>query len=234
MLINNNGCETLGGLDLLSTIQIMENRMQGGLRYMQSLIIWLTGMLRLSIRTEENPTEVMDMERRTAVTAEQERELANQRAEKMLEQYGNSILRLAYSYMHSLSDAEDVLQDTLIQYMRSAPPSFNGASHEKAWLLRVAINQCKNRLRYNQRRQTTELDEGLIADEEEDLRFVWEAVTKLPQMYSEVMHLFYEEGYPTAKIAEILGKKETTIRSLLHRAREKLKLILKEEYDFAE
>ncbi|WPP39680.1 sigma-70 family RNA polymerase sigma factor [Paenibacillus hunanensis] len=161
------------------------------------------------------------------------REEMNLQAERVLEQYGNSILRLAYSYLHNMMEAEDMVQDTIIRYMQSAP-EFNSPSHEKAWILRVAINLCKNKIRYNRVRQTSELDEGLIADEEQQLQFVWEAVKRLPDMYSEVMHLFYQEGYPTAAIAEIIGKKETTVRSLLHRAREKLKQVLKEEYDFDE
>ncbi|MFD1888216.1 RNA polymerase sigma factor [Paenibacillus wenxiniae] len=161
------------------------------------------------------------------------REEMNLQAERVLEQYGNSILRLAYSYLHNMMEAEDMVQDTIIRYMRSAP-AFNSPSHEKAWLLRVAINLCKNKIRYNRIRQTSELDEGLIADGEQQLQFVWEAVQRLPEMYSEVMHLFYQEGYPTADIAEMIGKKETTVRSLLHRAREKLKQVLKEEYDFDE
>ncbi len=161
------------------------------------------------------------------------REEMNRQAERVLEQYGNSILRLAYSYLHNMMEAEDMVQDTIIRYMQSAP-EFNSPSHEKAWVLRVAINLCKNKIRYNRVRQTSELDEGLIADEEQQLQFVWEAVKRLPDMYSEVMHLFYQEGYPTAAIAEIIGKKETTVRSLLHRAREKLKQVLKEEYDFDE
>ncbi|WP_322922841.1 RNA polymerase sigma factor [Paenibacillus campi] len=161
------------------------------------------------------------------------REQSNRKAESVLEQYGNSILRLAYSYLHSMMEAEDIVQDTLIRYMQAAP-EFNSPSHEKAWVLRVAINLCKNKIRYNRVRQTSELDEGLIANNEQQLQFVWEAVQRLPAMYSEVMHLFYQEGYPTADIADIIGKKETTVRSLLHRAREKLKQVLKEEYDFDE
>lgn len=163
----------------------------------------------------------------------EQREIINRKAEGILEEYGNSILRLAYSYLHSLADAEDVLQDTLIQYIRSAP-TIENATHEKAWLLRVAINISKNKIKYKKRRDTTELDEGLVSVDEQDLQFVWEAVKNLPIIYSEVLHLFYHEDYSTAQIASILTKKETTVRSLLHRAREKLKIILKEEYDFAE
>ncbi len=152
-------------------------------------------------------------------------------AEWLLQQYGNSILRLAYSYLHNMSDAEDVLQDTLVQYMKTEP-KFESDSHEKAWFLRVAINVSKNKISYNQIRKTDELSEDLAAAESEDLAFVWDAVKQLPDKYREVIHLFYQEGYSTGQIAELLSKKEATVRSLLLRARLKLKEVLKEVYDF--
>ena len=98
--------------------------------------------------------------------------------------------------------------------------------------MRVAINICKNKIRYNKIRTTDELSEELMGKEKEDLAFVWEAVKSLPVKYREVTHLYYHEGYSTSQIASLLGKNEQTVRSLLHRARKKLKLILKEVYDF--
>ena len=154
------------------------------------------------------------------------------RAEKALDQYGNAILRLAYSYLHNMSDAEDILQDTLLKYMQSAPV-FENTQHEKAWLLCVASNLCKNKLSYNKIRETDELLETLTAEEREDLSFVWNAVKKLPEKYREAIHLYYEEGYSTREISRILNRRESTVRSDLKRGRERLKEILKEEYDFA-
>ena len=134
----------------------------------------------------------------------------NRQAERMLADYGNSILRLAYSYLHNLSDAEEVLQDTLIQFLKTTP-ALDGSKHEKAWLLRV---------------------EDLIAEERKDLSFVWEAVKALPVNQREAIHLFYHEGFTTAEIAAMLGRRESTVRSDLRRGRTKLKEILKEAYDF--
>ncbi len=163
--------------------------------------------------------------------SELEREELNRRAEALLDAHGNSVLRLAYSYLHNSSDAEEVLQDTLISFMRAAPVLEN-ERHERAWLLRVATNLCKNRLLYNKKHDTDELRESLAADEQEDLSFVWDAVKALPEKYREVIHLFYYEGYSTAETARILGQKESTVRSCLHRGRERLRDILKEAYDF--
>lgn len=153
------------------------------------------------------------------------------RAEKALDQYGNAILRLAYSYLHNMSDAEDILQDTLLKYMQSAPV-FENEHHEKAWLLCVASNLSKNKISYNKVRETDELLETLTAEEREDLSFVWNAVKKLPDKYREAIHLYYEEGYSTREISRILNRRESTIRSDLKRGRERLKEVLKEDYDF--
>lgn len=160
-----------------------------------------------------------------------EQEDVNTQAARILDSYGNSVLRLAYSYLHNMPDAEDILQETLIRYFRSAP-QFESDSHEKAWLLRVAANLSKNRINYNKIRLSEEINEEIAADEKDDLSFVWEAVKQLPQTQSEVIHLFYQEGYSTAEIAKLLSRRESTVRSDLKRGREKLRTILKEAYDF--
>lgn len=152
-------------------------------------------------------------------------------AERYLMTYGNMILRLAYSYVHNMQDAEDILQDTLLQVMLKAP-TFENSDHERSYLLKCAANISKNRIVYNKVRETDELDETLIAEKREDLSFVWEAVKALPEKYREVIHLFYEEGYKTAEIAQILDRKESTVRSDLKRGRERLKMILRRDHDF--
>lgn len=148
-----------------------------------------------------------------------------------LKTYGNTILRLSYSYLHNLSDAEDILQDTLLSLIHTEP-CFSNPEHEKAWLMRVAINLCKNKLKSSWFK-TVEIpedlpDHGMVNEESE----VLEAVNKLPLKYREVIHLFYYEGYSTFEISSLLLKKESTIRSLLYRSREMLKKSLKGAYDF--
>lgn len=155
------------------------------------------------------------------------------RAECLLADYGDNILRMAYSYLHNLEDAEDILQETLIRYMRSAP-TFESGGHEKAWLLRVAANLSKNKIRHNKIRAYDELKEELVSVGAEDLSHVWDAVRELPEIYREVIHLFYQEEYSTRQIAELLSLPESTIRVRLNRGRKRLKKILKEEYDFGE
>ena len=182
----------------------------------------LAGIFRLATKLYSAP-----------VTAAAERAAINERAGYILDTYGDSILRYAYLYLHNMSDAEDILQDTLIQYLKTGPV-FENAAHEKAWLLRVAANLSKNRLDYNSIRKTDELNEELAADERGDLSFVWEAVKSLPVKYREVIHLFYHEGCSVREISNILKRPEATVRSDLHRGRERLREILREEYDFDE
>lgn len=160
-----------------------------------------------------------------------EREELNRRTERILDKHGGSILRLAYSYLHNMSDAEEILQETLIRFLKTAP-RFKSKEHEKAWLLRVAANLSKNRIGYNRMRSTDELDEQLAAEQRSDLSFVWEAVKSLPVKYREAVHLFYHEGYSTTQIAKLLDENEATVRSHLSRGRARLKNILKEAYDF--
>jgi len=156
---------------------------------------------------------------------------ADQMAAQALDTYGNAILRCAYSYLHNMADAEEILQDTLLKLLTAAP-TFDSEEHKKAWLLRVAANLSKNRIEYNALRDCDELDDSLVAEGREDLSFVWEAVKQLPTQYREVIHLHYYEGYSTEEMANILGRNPSTIRSDLRRGREKLKSVLKEAYDF--
>lgn len=150
------------------------------------------------------------------------------------DEYGNAIFRLAFSYLHNRQDAEDILQETVLQLIRTNP-MLDTPAHRKAWLLAVAANKSKNLLKYNRYRMHGDTDELALAAkmpaEESD---VWQAVNALPEKYREVIHLFYAEDCSTAEIAKILGKREPTVRSLLCRGREKLKAVLKEAYDFAE
>ena len=135
---------------------------------------------------------------------------------RLFERYGNAVFRAAYAYLHNRSDAEDVMQDTFLQYF-STKPTFESEQHEKAWLLR-----------------TEAIDESCPCPEDEDLSLVWDAVRELPPSYREPIHLFYHEGCSTEEIASILQTRPSTIRSRLTRARAMLRDRLKEAYDFDE
>ena len=161
---------------------------------------------------------------------------ADELAEHYFDTYGNQILRLAYSYLRNMTDAEDILQETLLALLKKQR-RFESAEHEKAYILKVAANLCKNVLRRNKVLPTDQVEQ-LISKEAaqdntpDDPSDVWEAVKKLPVSQSEVVHLYYAEGYKTAEIARILDRNESTVRSDLRRARQTLKSILEEDEFF--
>ena len=164
-----------------------------------------------------------------------DREQMNERAEYLLDNYGNSIMRLAFSYVHNKEDAEEIVQDSILQLLR-AKPVFENTKHELSYLMTITSNISKNKIKYNARHATVELNEEITsdqtADKSDDHSFILEAVAKLPVKYKEVIHLFYCEDYSTAQIAKILKMNESTVRSNLSRGRDKLKTILKEEYGY--
>ncbi|EMT45093.1 MULTISPECIES: sigma-70 family RNA polymerase sigma factor [Anoxybacillus] len=151
-----------------------------------------------------------------------------------MDEYGNMVLRLAYTYMKNQHDAEDVFQDVFIKLYEHMDRIQNG-EHMKAWLIRVTVNVCKNKLKSFTHRKMDVYEEWIHSPsvDHRDRFEVMLAVTSLPVKYREVVHLFYYEGYQTKEIAQLLKKRESTVRSLLARAREMLKNKLKGEYDFA-
>ena len=146
-------------------------------------------------------------------------------AERIMDTYGNAVLRLAYTYVHNMSDAEDILQETLIRYLEHRPV-FAGENHEKAWIFRVAANLSKNKIAYNKIRQADQLEDQLIAQEREDLTFVWDAVKRLPESYREAIHLYYYEGYSVRELSVILRRRESTLQTQLATGRKQMKSLL--------
>lgn len=153
------------------------------------------------------------------------------RIKRILDVYGDGIFRFACSYLYNEADAQEIVQDTILQLLRYNP-TFESNEKEKAWLFKTATNLSRNKLRSRNAYQEDPIDERIAAQEKEDLSFVWEAVKQLPENDREVVHLYYQEGYSTKEIATILNRKEGTVRSDLSRARVKLKELLKEAYDF--
>ena len=175
---------------------------------------------------------------RTAAAAGRERpgarsadrcEAVNRQAERLLDDFGDSILRLAYSYLHSIEDAEEVLQDTLLQFLRTAP-DLQSPAHEKAWLLRVTLNCLKSHWRMAWRRHDTPLDDRIPFPEPEDSALD-EALRRLTPKYRAAVHLFYYEGYTAEEIARMSGEKPSAIRTRLTRARTQLRELMKGELD---
>lgn len=138
----------------------------------------------------------------------------------------HKLYRTALAIMGNVPDAEDVVQETFIRAYNNAP-EFETEAHETAWLIRVTVNLCKSTLRSPWRKRTEKLLDSYPAANSEQ-RDLLEQVLSLSPKYRTVIHLFYYEGYSVKNIAELIGQKEGTVRSLLTRARQKLKFVLKE------
>ena len=152
----------------------------------------------------------------------------------LVAKYGDMVLRLAYTYLKNRADAEDIVQDVFLQII-DKKPLFNDETHTKSWLIRTTSNMCKNKLNlfWNKNRCSDEELEKLSGyDSYSTDSDVLKAVMSLPQKYRVTVYMYYYEDYSTPEIAQIMKKSDTTVRSLLHRARGKLKEILKEDYDF--
>ena len=155
------------------------------------------------------------------------------RFEAVVREHGDDVLRAAMMQLSNRADAEDVVQETFLRYATSAP-RFVSKEHEKAWLLRVAINLAKDMRKavWNQKTMQLIPEQCGCIPFKEKTTDVYDAVMTLPEKYRMVVHLFYYEGCSTAEIARILDRKESSVRSDLRRGREQLKNILKEAYDF--
>ncbi|MCD7842005.1 MAG: RNA polymerase sigma factor [Lachnospiraceae bacterium] len=152
--------------------------------------------------------------------------------EVLMERYRDNLFAAAFHICKNAADADDVVQDTFLQYHLSEK-CFEDEQHIRAWLLRVAINRAKDINRSFWRRNRVSLDEytetlPFKSTESENL-FV--QVMKLPEKQRIVIHLYYYEDYTVREIAEILNLSESNVKIRLMRGRKLLKQALKEEWD---
>lgn len=135
------------------------------------------------------------------------------------------VYRLALSYTKSVPDAEDVCQTVFLKLLQqpTRPPEA-----EKAWLIRVTANQCRDLLKSSWRRRTAPLEEAVYFSVPEDQE-LFQAVMALPPKDRVVIHLHYYEGYTAREIGSQLGISESAVQNRLMRARKRLKSLLKEE-----
>lgn len=143
--------------------------------------------------------------------------------------YGDMLFRIAYSSLLSKEDAEDAVQEVFTKYLKKAP-SFKGEEHERAWFIRVTVNQCHDIQRRQKVRGYTPLHEMVerpILDEDPDS--ILEEVLGLPESYKTAILLHYFEGYSVEEIALILKITKSAVKMRLLRGRELLKKEISKE-----
>ena len=144
---------------------------------------------------------------------------------RIVETYSDMLLRIALNRVRSIPAAEDIVQTVFERLMRRRP-IFESREHEKAWLIRTAVNLCLSDLRAESRHGELPLDENIAAAYGEDSFEVVDAVQTLPVQDRYAVYLYYYEGYGVKEIGHLLKEPEGTISSRLSRARKKLKTIL--------
>lgn len=152
--------------------------------------------------------------------------------QELIECYQGSLYAVAFSVCRNQMDAEDVVQETFVQYYTSKK-EFEDRMHIRAWLLRVVINKAKNVNRTFWRRNKRSLEEYMetLPFEDSESRDLFEEVMKLPEKYRIVIHLFYYEDYSVREIAGILKLSESNVKTRLSRGREMLRNVLKEAWE---
>ena len=149
-----------------------------------------------------------------------------EQAERLARVYADPILRLSYAYLKNTHDAQDICQTVFVKLL-TEPREFESPEHERAYILRMAANACKDLLKSPWHQRSASLDEGMqIPAPEAPDGAVLEAVNQLPPHYRAVIHLFYYEGYRAAEIGQILGLPTATVHTRLARGRERLRELL--------
>ena len=143
----------------------------------------------------------------------------------LYEKYAGDIYRICLIYLKSRFDAEEAATDAFIALMEKSP-SFENDEHEKAWLIKTAVNICCDMQKSAWRKKVVADDEVLSYMTTEEEVSIMEDVLSLPPKYRVIIYMHYYQGYKAAEIGQMLNMKESTVLSRLARGRKKLRDIL--------
>lgn len=140
------------------------------------------------------------------------------------------IFLIAFSYMKNQYDAEDIMQEVFIRLWNSNM-AFESKEHMDNWLVKVCVNLCKDNFRLLFRKNTSlEAAAGLSCHDSYFNTDLFNAVSSLPKKERVVVHMFYYEDMSIKEISELLKMKDSTVKSLLHRSRKKLRAKLGDDW----
>lgn len=157
--------------------------------------------------------------------------------DSLVRQYGTMVVRQAYLYLKDRQKAEDICQEVFLRLYKKQPQLPDEQS-ERAYILRVTINLCKDYLKSAWHRKVSPMADGYDAPspvdtpeahamQSESRELLYDAVLALPPIYKDVVLLFYYNDLPTAEISRILSIPEVTVRTRLMRARARLATALR-------
>lgn len=144
--------------------------------------------------------------------------------DQVVQKYLGSVYSVCVMHLQNYADAEDCSQNVFVNLFNKSP-DFLDENHLKAWLIRVAINECKMHInKYSRLVSLDSVKTEKIEFSEEKYDISW-ALMKTPQKYRDVLYLHYCEKYKIKEIAQILNIKENSIKTLLKKGREILRTI---------
>ena len=150
-------------------------------------------------------------------------------ARRLVDTYADMVLRISYQYLKQTYDAEDICQTVFLKYL-TADLSFDSVEHEKAWIIRTAINACKDHLKSSWFRRTVALeDAAVIAGPPVPDSWLLDAMKGLPEKYRICLYLYYYEEYSAREIGAVMGVSESAVGQYLTRGRRKLRAIIADE-----
>ena len=143
-------------------------------------------------------------------------------------QYTDTVYRVALHNTVNFSDAEDVTQEVFIKLLETNK-AFRDSEHLKAWLIRVTVNLCRDKMKRMSRE--TLVEDVVYKNSDEAETDILKEVKSLPENYRNTIYLHYYEGYTAKEIGRILDAKENTVLSWLSRGREALRKELDGGFD---
>jgi len=140
--------------------------------------------------------------------------------------YGSMVFKIAMVNLGNKDDAEETMQEAFYKLLYKSP-QFNDDEHEKAWLIRITINLCRDILRSVWHKRVVKMEEIEEYYDAPSDSSVMKEIVELPVKYKTVIYLYYFEDYSIKQISEILKTKESAIKMRLQRGRQLLKIELK-------
>lgn len=147
--------------------------------------------------------------------------------DNMIDEYSDVVTRICLVHTGSLADAEDCYQNVffkLYKQLSKAKPA-----NVKAWIIKVAVNECRSMMRFRLRKSTVNLEDMVLPHFDNYQTELAEAISRLQPKVRDIIYLYYYEEYSVKEISEIIGTKENTVKSHLKRGRERLKAFLDDE-----
>ena len=159
--------------------------------------------------------------------------------EKVMIEYGNELVRLAFSYVKDTESAKDMVQNTFIKCYKNLD-SFRFDAQIKTWLYRITINECKDYLKswnykmvqvksfINETAKSISPSTEKIVIDKYNNEEIKDTIFSLPKVYREVVYLYYYDSLTTEEIAKVLDIPVNTVKTRLRRAKQRLEPMIKE------